>query len=265
MEFGISTACFYPAYVEEAVEELSRHDVRLIEIFANTYTELKPEFLRKLKQQMDAYEMNMISLHPFTSGFEPFLLFTPYERRFQDGLEEYRRFFFAAAELGAQYLVFHGNWTHSPFPDEQYYERFALLREEGKKLGVRLAQENVAPYKSREISFLKGLRAYLHDDVDFVLDVKQAVRAGQQVNDFVDAIGDKVCHLHLSDHNQTQDCLPIGAGKFDFVDFFVRMKAKGFEGTAVLELYRENYGAYEELYESLDRLKKWAQLADCAE
>lgn len=255
MELGISTACFYPAYIEDAIEELGKNGVGLIELFANTYGELKPAFLRELQARMKHYGMKMISLHPFTSGFEPFLFFTPYERRFQDGIEEYRRFFEAAATLEAQYLVFHGNRSQSPFPDEQYYERFGLLREEGKRFGIRLAQENVAPYKSRELSFLKGLRRYLQDDVDFVLDVKQAVRAEQNIWEFVDELGDRVCHLHLSDHTKEADCLPVGAGIFDFSQFFFRMRQKGFDGTAVLELYRDNYGSYCDLYHSLELLQ----------
>ena len=64
MNFGISTSCFYPAYLELAVEDLVRHGVQNIEIFVNTYSEMRPAYLRTLKQELDANKIRVVSVHP---------------------------------------------------------------------------------------------------------------------------------------------------------------------------------------------------------
>lgn len=262
MNFGISTACFYPALLEDAIEHLGQQGVKQIEIFANTYTETRDPYLSQMIERLRAYDMSVTSVHPFSCAFEPFLFFTPYERRYQDGLEQYKPLFEMAARVGAPYLVFHGNSNHSTYPSEAYYERFAGLRAVGKTFGVRLAQENVAPYHSHKPAFLKGLREYLADDVDFVLDIKQAVRVQTPVEEFLDAMGDRICHLHLSDHTEIADCLPIGQGEFDFQQLFKTLKQKQFDGTGVVELYRSNYGDYDELYQSMVQLQEIWQCAE---
>lgn len=257
MNFGISTSCFYPAYLELAVEDLARHGVQNIEIFVNTYSEMRPAYLHTLKQELDANNMHVVSVHPFTSGQESFLFFSDYYRRFLDGIEQYKAYCDFMNALGARILVFHGNRKESAFPDEQYYERFGILRDALKREGAVLAQENVAPYKSRSLDFLKGMQSYLHGDVDFVLDIKQTVRADQDVFAMIDALGENIVHLHVSDNKEGFDCLPIGVGTFDFVRFFDKMREKNFQGSAMLELYRSNYNEYEELYQSLEKLKQY--------
>ena len=53
--------------------------------------------------------MNITSVHPYCSGFEPFLLFSDYIRRFKDGINIYKDFFWAASYLGAKVLILHGD------------------------------------------------------------------------------------------------------------------------------------------------------------
>ncbi len=263
MEFGISTACCYPAYLEDTIEQFGKNGVSLLEIFFNTTSEIEPRYLKELIARIQFYGMSVPSIHPFTSGFESFWFFTPYERRFLDGISYYRPYFEAAQKVGAKYLVFHGNNKHSNFPTEQYFERFAKLREVGKEYGVLLAQENVAPYHSNHPLFLKQLREYLKDDVDFVLDVKQAVRAGHTVGAVMDAMGDCISHLHLSDHNHQDDCMAIGAGSFDFVQFLNQIQQVKTPQTAVIELYRHSYETYQQLYDGLFLLQRaWQQAMD---
>lgn len=256
MEFGISTACFYPTYTEDAVRHLAENGIKLIEIFFNTYRELEKGYLEELKAVISAYGVRVVSVHPFTSGQEPVLFFSNYYRRFLDGLEQYKRYFNAINELGAKLLVFHGNFKNSSFPDTEYYDRFAKLRDLGAEYGVTVAQENVAPYKSGNLDFLARMQDYLDGQVKFVLDIKQTVRVGQEIGKMIDVLGKNIIHLHVSDHKEGFDCLPLGEGEFDFRWFFNRMKAVGFDGAAMVELYRHNYVEYQQLYDSLDYLKR---------
>ena len=263
IRFGISTACFYPEYTEKVISELAANGVKWIEIFYNTYSELEQTEVKNLKNVLDANGMKVISIHPFTSRFEPCLLFSEYYRRFEDGLKQYEMYFNAASLLGAQYVVLHGDRIGGPLSDEEYFCRFGKLRDYARRFGVSMAQENVALYKSCSLDFLKRQKAFLNGDVDFVLDIKQAFRSGEDVFEMVDVLGENIVHLHLSDHltgeqpNRENDCLPIEKGNFDFPRLFKKLEDLGFHGYGMIELYRHNYGGYEELYDSLNRLKKY--------
>ena len=59
--------------------------------------------------------------------------------------------------------------------------------------------------------------------------------------------GSGVVHLHVSDHNAKNDCLPVGAGDFDLAALLRQVRDNGFDGGVILELYRDSYGEYEEL------------------
>src|SRR5574344_435470 len=100
MNAGVSTACLYPELLEDAIEDVCSRGGNNIEIFINTHSEILPEFVLKMKEIAGRYETKVVSLHPFTPGIEPMMLFTEYERRFDDMLEYYRYFFDACNTLG---------------------------------------------------------------------------------------------------------------------------------------------------------------------
>ena len=53
MSIGISTACLYPMYTEQALEILLDQGFRLFEIFFNTISELAPDFIARLGKMME--------------------------------------------------------------------------------------------------------------------------------------------------------------------------------------------------------------------
>lgn len=262
MKLGISTACFYPMCLEQAVEDLAAHDVKLVELFVNTFSETEKEFSNPLQERMRCSGMRPVSLHPFTSGFEPMLLFTEYERRFRDGIEFYKRVYFDLMNrMEIPILVLHGAKRESKCTDQLYFERYAALRRAGREYGIDIAQENVGPFKSHSLEFLCRMREYLHGDVSFVLDIKQAVRGGEDPMAMAKELGRWIIHTHLSDHllsgGRQTDCLPVGEGEFDFGRYFRILEQQGFSGTGVVELYRESYRDYSQIYSSLERLREY--------
>lgn len=261
MEFGISTACFYPRPSELTVQELAGRGVGCIEYFVNTLSEMDPGFVRELRRMLDAGGARAVSLHPFTCAFEPFMLFTRYERRLDDAVEWHRRYFEAMNLLGAEIFVFHGDRYRGESPpptavsDEEYFERFAMLRDLGKTFGVTVAQENVERCRSRNLPFLRRMADYLDGDVAMVFDNKQAVRSGVDYRDYIETVGEQVVHVHLSDNSPENDCLPIGEGTLDIADLLERLRKKGYGGRAVVELYGEFMEDMDAVYRSLDRLQ----------
>ncbi|MEG2814419.1 MAG: TIM barrel protein, partial [Oscillospiraceae bacterium] len=133
---------------------LGKNNIENIEIFFNTYSELSSEFINYVIKLTDEYKINVVSAHPFTCSFEPFMMFTNYQRRFEDSLEMQKPYFEAMQKLNAKIYVFHGDRQQSPMENKEYFERFAKLCDVAKPYGVTVAQENVQRCKSGSFDFL---------------------------------------------------------------------------------------------------------------
>lgn len=258
MKSGVSTACLYPELLEDAVFDLASRGVERAEIFINSHCETEPDFVKKMKSITDGYGIQIDSLHPYTCGIEPMMFFTDYERRFRDIVDYYKRYFEIMNVFGAKYFVFHGNKPQNQFPRERYFERFAGLSRAGKEFGITVAQENVARCVSGKLDFLKEMSDYLGDEAAFVLDMKQALRAGENSFEMLEALGKKVVHVHFSDSREGADCLCFGKGTFNCDKFFSELKALKFDGTIMLELYRSGFSDCDRLVESYRDLKNAA-------
>ncbi len=247
MRAGVSTACIYPALLEDSLLDLVKMGVKNTEIFINTDCELKTDFINLLNSILKEYGASCCSVHPFTCPSEPMMLFSSYKRRVNDIIDYYKYFFQAMNILGAKIFVFHGNKSLTPVPEELYFERFAILAEAAKEFGVIVAQENVSRCQSRSLSFMTEMSRYLGDMANFVLDVKQAIRAGEDPEEIAGKLGNKIIHVHMSDHGKKGDCLLVGDGEFNISRFLSVLKNDGFNGSVVLELYRSNYSDISEL------------------
>lgn len=261
MRFGISSASFYPQLTERTVRQLGERGVSCAEVFLNTLSEMEPGYLRELRRIADDGGVRVVSLHPFTCAFEPFMLFTHYERRFEDALEWHRGYFQAANLLGASLFVFHGDKWRGPggrsvCPDQEYFERFARLRDLGREFGVVVAQENVERCRSRDLDFLRRMIGYLDGDAALVFDNKQALRSGLRWQDYLREVGDHVVHVHLSDNGPAGDCLPLGEGTLELPALLGGLRERGFDGAVIVELYGEYMDSGEPVYESLRRLQE---------
>jgi sugar phosphate isomerase/epimerase len=258
LEIGVSTACLYPMYTEQSLETLLTQGVRLFEIFLNSPSELRPDYLDGLKNKLHEAGARVISIHPFTSGYESYLLFSGYHRRFVDGMDWYEGYYRAAAQLGARFVVLHGEKAQpsSGIDEEEYFARFAELSARGKPYGVTLAQENVNLCRSADPGFIRRMRNALGEQVAFVLDVKQAVRAGFNPYDMCDAMGQRLVHLHVNDHMAGQDCLLPGRGGMDYQRLKTMLVRQQYCGDCVIEVYRRNFNTYDELMEAQRFLEK---------
>ena len=249
MRSGISTACLYPMLLEKSFSTLISMNFKLFEIFVNTFSELDAKYMKTLKKAADAGGCTVRSVHPFTSGYESFLLFSGYERRFYDSLEFYKRYFEACNILGADILVLHGKRAdkNDGLGDERYFERYLGLFGLGKKFGVTVAQENVNMFLSNNAGFICRMKKFCGDSCAFVLDIKQAVRGGLDPFEICSAMGDKIIHLHLNDNDKSSDCLLPGKGCMDYMRLMDMLKGFGYGGDIVTEVYRKSFGGLDEL------------------
>lgn len=250
MKLGISTASFYPMETELALEEIGKAGVKDTEIFFNCESELKDSFIDILLDIKEKYSLNITAVHPTMSLAESFMIFSAYERRFYEGLKQYRRYSEVANALGAKYIIMHGGKPNGILSDEEYCQRYMALKEQTLKNGVAVLQENVVKYRSGDIEFLRSMRDILGKDAEFCFDIKQSIRSGYLPMDLVDEFYDNIKHYHISDHSVAGDCLLPGNGKFDFGGFFEFLKKRGYNGTLITEVYRFSYKDYDDIFNS---------------
>lgn len=256
MEVGISTACLYPLETEKALKQLARRNVGNVEIFINSPDELEGALLCDMRRTISEYNMNVISMHPFSSPMETLFLFGNYERRTNYLIDMYKRYFEVMNMFGAKIFVLHGAILSSKVPDELYLEKYLRLYRIGKEYGITVVQENVSYCKSSSVDFLKIMSEQLGDEVRFVIDLKQARRSNVDPFDLISALGNKIAHLHVSDGGEISDCMPIGSGSFDFKRLLCRLDELNYDGAMIVELYRENYSSYDELTDCAEVMKR---------
>ena len=260
IKVGISSACLYPMYTEDAVKFLVDNGVKHTEIFFNSFSELSNNFIGGLRRILIPAGVTVEAIHPFSCVAEPLFLFSSYERRFLDSLDQYRRYFEAAQLLKCHKFVLHGDRAERHTIDEkEYFERYARLCEVGRAFGVSVLQENVSNFRSRSVEFIKNMSAYLGDGVEFTFDVKQCVRAEIDPFEMFDAMSKKIRHVHLSDNDESRDCLIAGQGRFDTSKLFDRLYSIGYDGAVLLEVYRHNFKEEKELFEGLEFIKQFVK------
>ncbi|MBP3441338.1 MAG: sugar phosphate isomerase/epimerase [Clostridia bacterium] len=247
MQIGISSSCLYPLQTEESLKTVGELGAKTAEIFFNSYSELKKPLLSEIKSIKDYYGINVRSIHPFTSAYEAVLFFGGYERRLTDGIEFYKSYFEAANELGAEMVVLHGGRVYLEMTPEKYAESYVPLHEAALREGIHIAHENIHNHHCGNPLFMKALADLIGDEFRMVLDVKQCRRCGESAYDFINLLGDRIYQVHISDGFPGRDCLAPGVGEYDFEKLFSALQGAGYDKTAIIELYRQNFGEVEEL------------------
>ena len=67
---GVSSACFFPLETADSVKILSEWHIPNIEIFFNSFQELKDGYLERLSALCREAGTKVVSIHPFTSNSE---------------------------------------------------------------------------------------------------------------------------------------------------------------------------------------------------
>lgn len=257
MEVGISTGSFYPMEPEKAIVQVSKTNAKTIEIFFNCEYELSKEYLLNLKKMIDYYGLKVFSVHPYTSGYEPYLLFSNYKRRTRESIEKYCRYFDACNVLGGKIVNLHGDKLQKKLLiDEEYCQVYYELRTLGKKQGVIFSQENVNLFKASQPEFIRSMRKILKDDVDFTFDVKQAIRANVNIFDMIDAMGERICNVHISD-NINGECVLPGNGVLDYNKIIENIVKYGYDGPMLIEVYSNCYREISQINYSINLLNSF--------
>ena len=256
MKLGISSSCFFPLETEKAVKLLVENKIPNIEIFINAPSEITPRFLDILKEILKNGETEVVAVHPHSSALEPYNVFTKYERRFYDAVEDYKRYAEFSRKLGAKIIPFHGDLKkRNILSDEEYIEKFGILKAAAAEEGAILAQENVNLFRSSELGFLQKMKDAI-PDVAFVCDIKQIKRAGTDIFETIEVMGENLKHFHISDSTPQSDCLLPFDGETDFDTVFEKLAQTGYNGAVMIEVYKDAYKNTGEVLDSCRLLEK---------
>ena len=240
MQLGISTAAFYGLFETEEAAGIIADFVPQFdcaEVFLQTASEYERGFAEEVKQRLKGLPCS--SVHPQGTQFENGM-YSKSPRQRRDAMDQFRRILDAAALLGATRYVYHGRHTAQlsalPFNAQLNADVVGILCEEAAGRGMKIAWENVFWCQLTTPDRVTVMRRLL-PQVCFTLDIKQAMRAGVQPADFLPAMGDALCNVHLCDWEADHKlCMP-GEGVFDFKAFGSALTKMGYGGPVILEPY----------------------------
>ncbi|MDE6075365.1 MAG: sugar phosphate isomerase/epimerase [Clostridia bacterium] len=257
MKIGISTAALFPEkHTEEAARIIKSLGAETAEVFFSTFYEYRPEFSKALAPDLNGLEINSVHVMPlnFECNF-----FNTTRRVRGDGFYWLDQVARSAQLLGCRNYTFHGFVKAGDGSDDMRFigERIAEAHGFARGYGLNMCLENTAHYAYNRPGFFRELKNYC-PDLCGVFDLKQARRSGYPWQAYIADMEGAIAYAHLSDMDENgKMCLP-GKGIYDFSEILKRMNGAGFDGALILEAYRGDYGAFEELKESVDYLKELA-------
>ena len=260
MRLGLSSAAFYGRMeTEEQAEHLTRFPVDCCEVFVQTHSEYTAEFGALVREKL--HGLPCVSVHPKGTQFE-WDLFGRSRRQVEDAFRAFTGVCDAGRAMGAKYYVLHGPaGVSAPLEPGRIHNlqaTMARMREIAAERGIEVLWENVSWAALRRPQDVAELRTLL-PDIRFVLDVKQAFRAGQDPLAMLRAMGGQAAHIHVLDQTPSGAlCLP-GEGIVDWQGIAQHLRGIGYQGAVILEPYESQARDEAALRRSIDWLRRVLQ------
>jgi sugar phosphate isomerase/epimerase len=163
---------------------------------------------------------------------------------------------FAAELVGAGTVV-----VHPPFRWQRDYARnFRTgMRRMAEETAIRFAVENMFPlrFRGREVSAYQPSWDVTADELyrDYTLDLSHAAVSKSDALDLLDAMGERLTHLHLADGSGApkDEHLVPGRGNQPCAEVLERLAARGYDGNIIVEINTRR---------ALDRAERQADIAE---
>lgn len=245
---GLSTASVYPESTPVAFELAAQLGYDGVEVMVWTDpVSQDPTALRRLSEY---HQVPILAIHA------PCLIIT--QRVWStDPWVKLQRAQFAAETLGAQTVV-----VHPPFRWQREYSRrfHSGIAAMAAETDVRFAVENMFPLRvrGREVSAYEPGWDVAADDEpyrDYTLDLSHTAVSQSDALDMLDAMGDRLAHLHIGDGTGVgkDEHLVPGRGNQPCADILERVADSGFDGHVVVEVNTRR---------AVDRAERTADLAE---
>jgi len=261
MRVGLSTASFYPRLeVMEAIESCGLFGPGPCEVHLNAPSYYTAEFGRRCKARAGDLGLEIQSCHAMSGIFEP-ELFSRLGSQVAYARDTLCRFLDAAAEMGAERYIFHGQSAYYgrrlPPPD---YPRIAEVLIPIAALcadrGITLCIETVNYGTYHTCDFPTKLAALMPPGLPWqlCLDIKQTLYTDDGPYAFLDEALPWLAQIHLCDVRGDRPVLP-GRGEFLFELLGQVLQRHHFDGNAYIEVYAECFETRDQLEKSLRQMK----------
>jgi sugar phosphate isomerase/epimerase len=244
---GLSTASVYPEGTPVAFELAAKLGYDGVEVMVWTDpVSQDPYALQRLSQH---YQVPILAIHA------PCLIIT--QRVWTtDPWTKLQKAQSAAEMLGAQTVV-----VHPPFRWQRDYARnFRLgVKRLAEETDVRFAVENMFPLRvrGREVSAYQPSWDVATGDLyrDYTLDLSHTAVSNSDALAMLDAMGERVAHLHVADGTglTKDEHLVPGRGTQPSAEVLERVAGRGFDGHVIVEINTRR---------ALDRAEREADLAE---
>lgn len=256
MKLGLSSAAFYGRMeTEEQAAYLTQFPVACCEVFLQSRSEYTADFGALVRENLRG--IPCVSVHPKGTQFE-WDLFGRSRRQVEDAFELFTGVCEAGQALGARFYVLHGPaGVSAPLEPGRIYNLQPTVDRMEKIAadhGMEVLWENVSWAALRRPQDVEALGQLLPRQ-RFVLDVKQALRAGQDPLAMLRAMGDRVAHVHVLDVDEAGElCLP-GRGAVDWRGIAKHLQDIDYGGAVILEPYERQARNEAELRQCLEWLR----------
>lgn len=255
MKVGVSTATFFTKLLtEDSFSVIQQCGGECAEVFLTTFCEYEPSFGELLRERTGNLEI--YSVHSLNTEFEP-QLFNVAPRTRADAEILFRKVLAVGKRIGAGYYTFHGTSrlkTSTVLDPAVVGKRLRELGDIALEYGIELCFENVHWAAFNTPEFFAEVKEYA-PGIGAVLDIKQAWQSGRDWREYLDAIGNRLKNVHVSDVRDNRVCM-IGKGEFPFDELITRLKSENYQGPLIIEQYARDYNGYEEISDAVEYLKK---------
>lgn len=250
----MSTASFFPKReVENTFDEIKKLDVRIVEVFLNSFCEYTRDFAYLLSEKAEGLTVH--SIHSHITNYEP-ELFNSYDRVRIDAENILKMVLSTGNLLGAEYYTFHGpiRLKNKPIDFCSFGARLEKIISICSLYNIKLCYENVAWAYYNYVGFFSDLLRYA-PNTRATLDTKQAILSGCDISKIIKDMQGRIATVHLCDVKNGKTCLP-GNGDIDFYKLFSLLYEQGIQPPCLMEVYGEDYKSLDELKKSLDYLRE---------
>lgn len=230
---AFSTGAFYTMETADALRRIRRAGFPNAELMPQCSEDLSPVMLKKA----DEIGIHISSIHYPLVFFGILYNANPgmyrESKNFSDNLAEF------AKAAGTEFVVIH--------PEEEYQGKFVQIL--GKPIndsirymcaaladkGITVAMENYPSGVGQHPDTLDAyVKALAIPNMKVMVDTTEVIEGGGDPLEFIAALENVPCHLHLSDYDEKKH-IPIGTGKVDWKALTTLLKNRGFTGYWTLE------------------------------
>ncbi len=204
--------------------------------------------IKRIKHEIDSRNLNVVCYTPEQCVYPVNIAAESRDER-RRSLKFFENNLRAASELGADKLLVTSGWGYFDNSNREEAWKYAAegiynLAECGVRHGIKIALEVLRKDESNLVNDLASLRQMMdelnHDQIGAIMDTCPMNLAGESPKVYLDALGDRLIHVHFIDGNP-RGHLAWGDGILDMDRYLQELSDGGYQGYLSLEITDGRY------------------------